>query len=299
MITELDPRLHAFDPDARVAEDSLRALLPEPGWSFVSAWPAQAGAERLSLRAAPDPEAAQVSEALPGEGIDRLWDGPDGWVYVRVQTDGYLGWARAAGLVDAGSADTSLQVTALRAHAFAGPKISRPIRAELCLGSVLGRGEGEVVEENLRRWVPVVLPGGAAAWVQEVTVSPLPDGDPADLRADLKAELALRFLETPYVWGGRSAWGLDCSGLTQVVSAAFGHAIPRDADQQQEFLTPVARPQRGDLVFFPGHVGLMLDERRLVHANATHMRVTVETLGEGAYGQRLEASCTGFGRWNG
>ncbi|MFC6667030.1 C40 family peptidase [Deinococcus radiopugnans] len=118
---------------------------------------------------------------------------------------------------------------------------------------------------------------------------PLEDADPA--------ALALRFLDTPYVWGGRSAWGLDCSGLSQLAFAAFGQFLPRDADQQQEALTVVTAPQRGDLAFFPGHVGVMLDGQRMVHANATHMRVTVETLGEGEYGQRLAAGCTGFGRW--
>ena len=295
VITELDPRLHALNPDARLAEDGLQGQLTEPGWQFVTARPAQTGAARLSLRARPDAESAQVSEALPGEGLEVLWDGPAGWVYVRVQTDGYLGWARVDGVVGPVVESSDLRVTALRAHAFAGPKISQPIRAELCLGSTLARGDGEVVEENLRRWVPVMLPGGAAAWVQEVTVSPRPAGNSAELTADL----ALRFLDTPYVWGGRSAWGLDCSGLTQIVYGALGWKIPRDADQQQEFLTPVEQPARGDLAFFPGHVGLMLDERRLVHANATHMRVTVETLGESEYGQRLQASCTGFGRWSG
>ncbi|MFC6800629.1 C40 family peptidase [Deinococcus caeni] len=77
----------------------------------------------------------------------------------------------------------------------------------------------------------------------------------------------------------------------------FGRALPRDADQQQAALTPVQTARRGDLVFFPGHVGVMLDGRTLVHANATHMRVSVETLGEGEYGARLQADLSGFGRW--
>jgi cell wall-associated NlpC family hydrolase len=137
----------------------------------------------------------------------------------------------------------------------------------------------------------VLLPDGAAAWVQAVCFGPVPvpEGDVADF--------ALRLLETPYVWGGRSAWGLDCSGLSQLAYAAFGRPLPRDADLQQEVLTGVKEPVRGDLAFFPGHVGIMLDERWMVHANATHMRVTVETFGEGDYGKRLQDTCTGFGRW--
>lgn len=294
-LPDLDPRVYAFDPVARLAEEALRAALLEDDWRFVTPRPARAGKARVSLRARPDPDAAQVTEALPGEALELLTEA-GGWAWVRTAHDRYPGWARADALVAAdglgnGGAEDSgtLRVTALRAHAFAGPKVSRAIRAELCAGARLTRAPGEEVTEDGRRWVPVRLPGGEAAWVQAVTLSPAPVLD--------AATYALRLLETPYVWGGRSAWGLDCSGLTQLAYAALGRGLPRDADQQQAFLTPVADPRRGDLAFFPGHVGLMLDGRQMVHANATHMRVTVETLGEGEYGARLEQGLTGFGRW--
>ncbi|WP_308494242.1 C40 family peptidase [Deinococcus kurensis] len=282
-----DPRTHARDPQMKIAEDALRDHLSGPGWRFVAPTPAHAGPARLSLRARPEPDAPQVTEALPGEPLELLWENADGWAHVRTAGDRYLGWARADG-VQARPWQPDLTVTARRAHAYAGPKISQPIRAELAHGARLARGAGEVVTEHHRRWVPVMLPGGQDAWVQEVTLAPLD--------TDLLT-FALGFLDTPYVWGGRSAWGLDCSGLTQLVYGAFGRDLPRDADQQQAFLTPVTEAQPGDLAFFPGHVGLMLDGRRLLHANATHMRVTVETLGEGEYGARLQAELSGFGRW--
>lgn len=271
----------------KIAEDALRDHLSGPGWRFVAPTPAHAGPARLSLRARPEPDAPQVTEALPGEPLELLWENADGWAHVRTAGDRYLGWARADG-VQARPWQPDLTVTARRAHAYAGPKISQPIRAELAHGARLARGAGEVVTEHHRRWVPVALPGGQDAWVQEVTLAPLD--------TDLLT-FALGFLDTPYVWGGRSAWGLDCSGLTQLVYGAFGRDLPRDADQQQAFLTPVTEAQPGDLAFFPGHVGLMLDGRRLLHANATHMRVTVETLGEGEYGARLQSDLSGFGRW--
>lgn len=254
-------------------------LTPVPVWAT----------RRLSLRARPERAAAQVSEALPGEALEQLATEGE-WAWVRTAHDRYLGWARREGLtVTAPPRD--LTVTALRAHAYAGPRVSRPVVAELCFGARLGRAPGEVVTEEGRRWCPVTLPGGAGAWVQEVILSPLPpeEVDPA--------RFALRFLEVPYVWGGRSAWGLDCSGLTQLVYAAWGRPLPRDADQQEAALCRAEVPQPGDLAFFEGHVGLMLDGERMVHANATHMRVTVERLGEGAYGERLLAGLRGYGRW--
>ncbi|QFP76722.1 C40 family peptidase [Deinococcus sp. AJ005] len=282
-----DSRTHAYQPDSLLAEDALRGQLSEADWTYITPRP-MAAISRLSLRSGPRADAAQVSEALLGEALELLWEDGNGWAYIRTVHDRYLGWTPAAGLTGPQHGDL-LTVTALRAHAYAGPKVSQPIVGELCLGARIIHAPGETVTEGGRRWLPVSLPSGKDAWVGEAVISPIREAD--------AAALALRFLDTPYVWGGRGAWGLDCSGLTQLVFAAFGQPIPRDADQQQEFLGVVERPQRGDLAFFPGHVGLMLDERRMVHANATNMRVTVETLSEGEYGQKLAEGCTGFGRW--
>lgn len=282
-----DARTHAHHPDTRLAEEGLRGQLAGDGWTYVTPRPVSAAA-RLSLRAAPRADAPQVTEALPGEALERLWEDGHGWAYVRTLPDRYLGWTRLDGLT-APPGGEPLTVTALRAHAFAGPKVSQPVVGELCLGARVTRAPGGVAEEGGRRWLPVTLPDGAAAWVGEAVTAPLADADPA--------ALALRLLDAPYVWGGRSAWGLDCSGLSQLAFGAFGRRLPRDADQQRGVLAAVTDPRRGDLAFFPGHVGVMLDGRRMVHANATHMRVTVETLGEGEYGRGLERSCTGFGRW--
>ncbi|MFB9992300.1 NlpC/P60 family protein [Deinococcus oregonensis] len=284
----LDPRLHAYDPERRLAETGLEDQLEGADWQWLTAEAGWAGNARLSLRAAPDAGAEQVSEVLPGEAVwVLLRDGE--WAWVKTGHDGYPGWVRADGVLGNLPVGQTLTVTALRAHAYARPKISAPIVAELCFGARVVQGSGDSVTEGGRVWRPVLLPDGSAAWVQAVCFLPVSEGD--------VAEFALRFLDTPYVWGGRTAWGLDCSGLAQLASAAFGRSIPRDADLQQKALTAVTTPARGDLAFFPGHVGIMLDERRVLHANATHMRVTVETFGEGEYGTRLAATCTGFGRW--
>ena len=282
----LDSRTHAFDPVARLADAALQGRLDGPDWRWVT--PREVVAvERVTLKAKPDGSSAQVTEALPGEPLELLWAANGQWWRARTRHDGYLGWVEARNVVERREWRPDLTVQALRAHAFAGPGVSSTILSELCLGATLQRRDAEVVEDDHRRWLPVLLPDGREGWVQEVCFQQPNENVSA---------LALRFLDTPYVWGGRSAWGLDCSGLTQVVHGAFGRALPRDADQQQAATQPVQEAQPGDLAFFPGHVGLMLDEKHMIHANATGMRVTIETLGEGAYGQRLAASLSGFGR---
>lgn len=282
-----DPRVFAHDPHRRWSE------APAPsGWRELRPRPARA-LGRSALRSAPDPLAVQVTEALPGEALERLADEGE-WTWVRTVHDGYLGWARQADVGEAWApelAGQALEVQALRAHAYAAPRVCAPLLAELCRGARLAPGAGGVVTEEHRRWQPVTLPGGQAGWVQAVVLAPLAAPDPATF--------ALTLLGAPYVWGGRSAWGLDCSGLTQLAYAACGLSLPRDADQQARTLERVGVPRRGDLAFFPGHVGLMLGERQMIHANATAMAVSVDTLGEGEYGARLLDSLSGYGRWPG
>jgi len=96
--------------------------------------------------------------------------------------------------------------------------------------------------------------------------------------------VAERFLGTPYVWGGKTAAGLDCSGLVQTALEAVGKSAPRDTDMMEKALGEQAAlsegRRRGDLIFWKGHVGVMLDEGRLLHANAFHMAVAIEPLAE-------------------
>jgi len=281
-MSELDPRIHAYDDTGRLAETALLERL-DTSFTFIEPAAAWTGPARLGLHARPEMSSPQVTEALPGEALEVVVRRADGWAWLRTAHDSYLGFARTGGLV-AQAPTTAQTVTALRGHVYAQPSIKSTRGSELCLGARVAL-TGEDVTEHGRRWQAVE--GG---WVQAVCFAPLPDADPA--------ALAQRFVGTPYVWGGRSAWGLDCSGLAQLVFGAFGQPLPRDADQQQAALEAVDVARRGDLAFFPGHVGIMLGERQMVHANATWMGVSVETLGEGGYGQKLQAELLGFGRWS-
>jgi cell wall-associated NlpC family hydrolase len=154
-------------------------------------------------------------------------------------------------------------VTALRSHVYSRPDIKAPVSAALPCGA-----EVAVVGEDGAFARP---DGGGYLPLAHLAARP---GDPV--------AQARRFLGVPYLWGGRSAEGIDCSGLVQLAHLAAGLDAPRDSDMQEAALgalLPSDAPlQRGDLVFWRGHVGLMADATTLLHANAFHMAVAEEPL---------------------
>jgi cell wall-associated NlpC family hydrolase len=129
--------------------------------------------------------------------------------------------------------------------------------------------------------VPVTGTTGAFAKLRSGGFVPRPHLEPAP--GDAAAQAA-RLAGAPYLWGGRSAWGLDCSALVQLALLAAGVSAPRDSDMQAAMLghalAPDAELRRGDLVFWKGHVGMLADAATLIHANAHHMAVVIEPLAE-------------------
>lgn len=216
------------------------------------------------LRAAPDDAAPALSQLMAGEAF-ALLDSIGDWAWGYSVHDHYVGYVRADAL--GSGADPTHRVTAPLALAFSAPDIKSPLRTRLPMGAQVHAD----TEDG-------AFMSTAHGWVHRRHVAPLTD------RAPDPVAVAQRLVGTPYLWGGRAGDGLDCSGLVQLTLGFAGIAAPRDSDQQQAALgTPVADRaslRRGDLVFVPGHVAMMVDEARIIHANAHWMAVTIEPLAD-------------------
>jgi cell wall-associated NlpC family hydrolase len=219
------------------------------------------GVGRASLRVRPAADAAQDSELFFGEGFT-VYDRAGGWAWGQAESDLYVGYLREDQL--APHFATTARVSALLAPVFPAPDLKTPVRDLLPMGAL----------------VPALVAGGDYVKIGEDAFLHRRHLMP-ESQKDFVA-IAERFLGAPYVWGGRSAAGLDCSGLVQVACQAVGKAAPRDTDMMEQALgDAVPRAERrGDLVFWKGHMGVMLDATRLLHANAFHMAVAIEPLAD-------------------
>jgi len=255
-----DPRLTLARPDLASAalEGLVRAGQFEAPTAMRLVIPAAA------VRAAPSVDAEQVDQLLFGERFDVL-EMEDGFAWGQASRDGYVGFVEAAALSARDLAPTH-RVSALRTFSYLEASIKAPSRGPFSLGALVTAAE---TAGPLTR-----VEGGG--WIPTAHLAPI-GADFAD-----PVEIALKFLGTPYLWGGRDSLGIDCSGLVQQALYAAGRACPRDTDLQSELGEPVAREalMRGDLVFWRGHVGMMLDGERLLHANGHHMAVVIEPLAE-------------------
>lgn len=227
---------------------------------FVEPRPLVCTAPRVMLRKAADAGAEAVSELLFGETFE-IVDVKQGFALGRCGHDRYVGWAPFDALALPGAPATH-RVTARRAPLFASASIKAPILMELPHGARLA---GQLAGNFL------ALDGGGCVHRRHV------EGAPADRFA-----AAALFMGAPYLWGGRTPDGVDCSGLVQAALAAENIALRRDSDLQMEQGERVAFDARapGDLVFFPGHVGLLLESDLLCHANAHWMAVVTEPLAD-------------------
>ncbi|MDP1597950.1 NlpC/P60 family protein [Phenylobacterium sp.] len=217
-----------------------------------------------ALRRSPDLGAEQLDQVLFGEIFDVLEE-QDGFAWGQSRRDGYVGFVESAALGPLSGLPTH-RVAAIRTYAFAEPSIKTKAFGPYSINALVR------IEAREGRFAKAA----GAGWFIEDHLAP------TGWFEDDAAAVAERFLGAPYLWGGRESLGLDCSGLTQQALAACGIAYPRDTDQQQQLGEPLTADQlrRGDLVFWKGHVAMMLDAERIIHANAHHMATAIEPLSQ-------------------
>ena len=262
-MTRFDPRLTPARPDLAAAQ--LRGQIAAE--DYVEGRALHVCVGTADLRRAPAPDAPLDTQALFGEDV-MLYEDHEGFGWVQLVRDGYVGYMSMAALADGWTAPTH-RVTVNRSFVYPGPDLKLPVRDALPLGAAARvratNGGFAQIDDAAFVFADHLLPSGER---------------PQDFVA-----VAERLLHAPYLWGGKTSLGIDCSGLVQISLAAAGFDAPRDTDLQEQALglpiavdTDVAGLRRSDLVFWRGHVGIMRDETTLLHANAHHMLVASEPL---------------------
>jgi cell wall-associated NlpC family hydrolase len=261
-VASFDPRITPARPD--LAAVHLRGKVEAS--RFVEGTLQEVITGIAPVRSAPSHDGTQVTEALRGERVTIYETDEEGWAWGQLQSDGYVGWLPAAALLLPAAPPTH-KVAALRTLVFPGPSIKLPPLDGLPLGA-------QVSVAREQESFAVLASGGYVPRQHLVAL----DAKEPDFVA-----VAERFAGVPYLWGGKSSMGLDCSGLVQVALTACGIECPRDSDMQEKALgKPVALAglQSGDLIFWKGHVAIARGRNSMIHANAFHMSVTIEPVGD-------------------
>ena len=269
MVERYDPRITAVRPDlaARYLEGRVQSA------RFVDGVDMQIIAPIAPVSDAPSHQAEQVSQALFGERV-MIYDRDDnGWAWGQLAGDGYVGWLPDAALGPVTLAPTH-KVIALQTFVFSSPTIKRPPLMTLPMAATLSVTK---IENGFATTQDGFIPARHVKVIEAI-------------EHDFIA-VAERFVGTPYLWGGRSSLGIDCSGLVQVALNACGIGCPRDSDMQRDGLgglVEINSVTRGDLLFWKGHVAIARDAQTIVHANAHHMATAIEPMHEAI--ARIKAS---------
>ena len=264
-MSTFDPRVTPARPDLAAAH--LKGKVEAA--RFVEGVKKRVVSSSAPVRQRPESDAPLDTEALHGERVTIYESSDEGWSWGQLERDDYVGWLPSSELGDEGPPPTH-RVSALRTLVFRAPDIKQPPLAALSFGSRM----------FVARTASDFAVTEAGGFVPARHLVPLDEREP-----DFAAA-AQRFVGTPYLWGGRSSLGLDCSGLVQVSLQAAGIECPRDSDMQAAFGSAVtfsgdtAMLRRGDLVCWKGHIGIVSAPGRLLHANAFHMAVADEPLHE-------------------
>ncbi|MDB5616992.1 NlpC/P60 family protein [Tardiphaga sp.] len=256
-----DPRLTPVRPDlaAKYLEGKVEAA------RFVEGEEFEVMDGIAPVRREPFSGAALDTQALKGERVTIYDRNDEGWAWGQLNGDGYVGWLPDLALYRPGAAATH-KITALRTFAFPGPSIKLPPVDTLPLGA-------RIAVVRFHETFAVTSEGHCVPKSHVTNIN--------DFETDFVA-VAERFVGTPYLWGGKSSLGIDCSGLVQIALNAAGMGCPRDSDMQESGLgralseAEMQKLQRGDLIFWKGHVAVVRDANTIVHANAHHMATAIE-----------------------
>jgi hypothetical protein len=262
-MTKLDPRTNAYRSD--LAASSLKQLVRAP--KYVDGEVRQAVAPQVPLRVGPHFDAPLATEALLGE-IMTVFDVQNGWGWVQLHNDGYVGYAPLDGL-STNVEEPSHKVSARLTYVYPAPDMKTPPYMRLSFGcgvSLSGLTEGRFVE----------LARGGFVFADHLVGG--------RERAKDFVRVAERYVGAPYLWGGKSSTGIDCSGLVQISLQAAGALCPRDSDMQLAGVGETIDPakldaiQRGDLLFWQGHAAIAQSGDWMLHASGFHMEVVVEPI---------------------
>jgi cell wall-associated NlpC family hydrolase len=268
-LTVRDKRLHAFRPD--LADARLQGEIAAE--RFVSGRPARIAASVADVRGEPRPDAGMNTQFLRGDEVV-VFDEAEGWAWVQAKRDQYVGYVSAAALGPSGETPTHI-VAVPRSFLYPGADLRFPRAGELSMGSSVA--VVDFAETRGTRYA--LLETGEALVAGHLR--------PVGSHAEDYVAVAEKFIDTPYLWGGTTAFGIDCSGLVQLAMRMTGRDVLRESDMQAATIGAPIEPgpdysglERGDLVFWKGHVAIMTDPEAMIHASGHTMLVSREGLKE-------------------
>ncbi|MEZ5871504.1 MAG: NlpC/P60 family protein [Nitratireductor sp.] len=263
----LDRRLNAWRDDLADARLEGRVVSAR----FVESEPFWVNVPVADLRREPRHDCGIDHQLLEGEEVEMFEQSGD-WAWIRSSIDGYVGWVAASSL-KRGTFTATHGITAPRTFVYPGADLKFPHQRALSMGSLVN----VVAEEQTRGTNYLQLADGGFIIARHAA--------PAGQMADDYVAVAQSLIRTPYLWGGTSGFGIDCSGLVQLAMRMCGRTVLRDSDMQAASIGKEIDPgsnwsnlQRGDLVFWKGHVAIVEGEGMLLHANGNTMDVTSEPL---------------------